>query len=86
MVDFARLLEGMKANPAQVRFRDAVKVATHYFGEPRQRGTGHCVWKMPWPGDPRVNLQSGQGGMAKSYQVKQLLAAIERLGTFAEEG
>ena len=40
---------------------------------------------MPWPGDPRVNLQSGQGGMAKSYQVKQLLAAIERLGFSAEE-
>ena len=86
MVDCARLLEAIRANPAQVRFRDGVKVASHYFGEPRQRGTSHCVWKMPWPGDPRVNLQSGQGGMAKSYQVKQLLAAIERLGSSAEEG
>jgi len=49
MVDLSRLVEGLKANPAQVRFRDAVKVATHYFGEPRQRGTSHCVWKMRWP-------------------------------------
>jgi hypothetical protein len=32
-----------------------------------------------------ARLQSGQGRMAKSYQVKQLLAAIERLGTSAEE-
>ena len=56
-----------------------------------QLGSGNLraydgVDKMPWPGDPRVNLQSGQGGMAKSYQVKQLLAAIERLGFSAEEG
>jgi hypothetical protein len=86
MPDLARLVEVMKANPAQVRFRDAVKVATHYFGEPRQRGTSHCVWKMPWPGDPRVNLQSGQGGMAKIYQVKQLLAAIERLALPSDAG
>jgi hypothetical protein len=38
------------------------------------------------PGDPRVNLQSGQGGMAKIYQVKQLLAAVERLGPSVDEG
>ena len=86
MPDLARLVEAMKANPAQVRFRDAVKVASHYFGEPRQRGTSHCVWKMPWPGDPRVNLQAGRGGMAKIYQVKHLLAAIERLGPLPDEG
>ena len=86
MADLAHLVDGMRANPAKVRFRDAVKVATHYFGEPRQRGTSHCVWKMPWPGDPRVNLQCGQGGMAKSYQIKQLLTAIDRLGPAAEEG
>lgn len=60
-----------------MRFSDAVKVATHFFGEPRQRGTSHSVWKMPWPGDPRVNLQDDRG-IAKPYQVKQLLAAIDR--------
>lgn len=86
MADFARVVAAMKANPTQVRFRDAVKVANHYFGEPRQRGTSHCVWKMPWAGDPRVNLQCGQGGMAKVYQIKQLLAAIDRLGPAADEG
>lgn len=34
---------------------------------------------MPWAGDPRVNLQEGQGGKAKAYQVEQLLKAIDRL-------
>jgi hypothetical protein len=36
------------------------------------------VFKTPWPGDPRVNIQN-KGGMAKPYQVRQVLAAIERL-------
>jgi hypothetical protein len=36
------------------------------------------VFKMPWPGDPRVNLQDSSEG-AKPYQVRQLLAAIDRL-------
>ena len=31
-----------------------------------------------WQGDPRVNIQD-EKGMAKAYQVKQVLKAIERL-------
>jgi hypothetical protein len=31
---------------------------------------------MPWQGDPRVNIQNFKG-MAKAYQVKQVLCAIE---------
>ena len=75
----AEVLEAMRLSPKNVRFTDAAKVATHYFGEPRQKGTSHCVWKMPWPGDPRVNLQDDKG-MAKPYQVKQLLIAIDKKG------
>jgi hypothetical protein len=37
------------------------------------------VFKMPWPGDPRVNIQEGRGRKAKAYQVQQILQAIERL-------
>jgi hypothetical protein len=33
---------------------------------------------MPWSGDPRVNIQNDKG-VAKAYQVKQVLKAIERL-------
>lgn len=69
------LVAAMRAAPQNIRFSDAVKVACHYFGEPRQKGTSHCVWKMPWPGDPRVNLQN-KNRMAKAYQVRQLLEAI----------
>jgi hypothetical protein len=41
---------------------------------------------MPWPGDPRINLQEDKGRMAKAYQVKQRLLAVDRLGTTGEEG
>lgn len=69
----------MRGNPKGVRFADACRVATHFFGAPRQNGTSHKVWKMPWPGDPRINLQAGDGGKAKPYQVRQLLAAVDLL-------
>ena len=73
------ILAGMRTNPAGVRFADACKVATHYFGEPRQNGTSHKVWKMPWPGDRRISMQAGDGGKAKPYQVRQAVAAIDTL-------
>jgi len=73
------LVAEMRANPVDVRFEDAVRVATHYFGKPRRRSGSHIVWKMPWPLDPRVNLQPGDDGRAKAYQVRQLLDAIDRL-------
>ena len=67
----------MRQDRTSVSFADLVKVCVHYFGEPRQRGTSHMVFRMPWPGDPRVNIQNVRG-MAKPYQVKQVLAAIDR--------
>lgn len=73
------MLTEMRANPKNIRFADACRVATYFFGEPRQNGTSHKVWKMPWPSDPRVNMQAGEGGKAKPYQVRQLLAAVDLL-------
>ncbi|SLM28803.1 conserved hypothetical protein [Desulfamplus magnetovallimortis] len=68
----------MKQSQKDVRFSDLCKVCNHYFGEPRQSGSSHRVYKMPWRGDPRVNIQNSKG-KAKSYQVKQVLKAIEKL-------
>ncbi|MDA0902288.1 MAG: toxin HicA [Proteobacteria bacterium] len=61
------------------KFSDLVKVCEHYFGKPRQNGTSHKIYKTPWSGDPRINIQSDGNGKAKSYQVKQVLLAIEKL-------
>ena len=49
-----------------------------YFGPPRQSASSHCVYKTPWQGAPRVNIQSRRG-MARAYQVKQVLLAIEKM-------
>lgn len=68
----------MRESAANVAFNDLAKVCTHYFGEPRQKGTSHAVFRTPWPGDPRVNIQKDKGGKAKPYQVKQVLAAIDK--------
>lgn len=81
MAAIDKLLAAMRRNPAGVRFEDAVKVCERFFGPPRQSGSSHVVFKMPWPGDPRVNLQRSKSGNAKPYQVRQALAAIDRLGS-----
>ncbi|KAF0221451.1 MAG: hypothetical protein FD174_589 [Geobacteraceae bacterium] len=54
------------------------KVCDHYFGQARQSSGSHRVYRTPWIGDPRVNIQNDRG-QAKAYQVKQVLKAIERL-------
>jgi hypothetical protein len=78
MASVEDIVAAMRENPRTVRFSDLEKVCKHYFGEPRQRATSHSVYKMPWPGDPRVNIQKDKGGKAKSYQVRQVLLAIDK--------
>jgi len=68
----------MHKNPAGLRFTDLCKVCEHYFGQARQTSGSHRIYKTPWIGDPRVNIQNDKG-QAKTYQVKQVLKAIERL-------
>lgn len=71
-------LSGMRSNPNSVGFSDALRVAEYYFGELRI-SSSHHIFKTPWAGDPRINLQETKGGGAKPYQVRQLLAAMDRL-------
>ena len=75
-----KVLRQMRAEPAAVRFADLQRVCEHFFGRPRQNGSSHAIYKTSWPGDPRVNIQNDKG-MAKAYQVRQVLRAIERLST-----
>ena len=78
MASTQEILDRIKRNPAGVSFKDLTKVCDLFFGEPRQSGTSHLVYKTPWQGDPRVNIQNARG-MAKPYQVRQVLRAIRRL-------
>lgn len=78
MPSTAKILQAMQNNPRDVRYLDLVKVCEFYFGKARTSGSSHAVFRMPWTGDPRVNIQNNQG-KAKEYQVKQVLLAISRL-------
>ncbi len=80
-----KLVAQMRQSPTGIRFSEAVKVAEHYFGPARQKGSSHTVFKMAWASDPRVNLQNDHG-KAKAYQVRQLLDAIDKLNREGREG
>jgi len=73
-----KLLDRAKNNPKDIKFSELCKICDHYFGQPRQQQTSHRVYKTPWRGDPRINIQNDKG-KAKAYQVKQVLAAVEKL-------
>ena len=71
-------------NPKNVRFADLNKIATHLWGKPRVNGTSHHVFKVPWQGEPWVNLQA-DGKMAKPYQVRQVIKALKKLEEIENE-
>lgn len=79
-----KILEAIRRSPSNVRFDDLFKICVEHFGEPRQSGSSHAVFKTPWPGDPRVNIQNAKG-KAKAYQVRQVLLAIEKLKGMRDE-
>jgi len=74
----------MRCEPANVRFGDLRKICEEYFGKPRQTGTSHAIFKTPWAGDPRINIQDDKG-KAKTYQVRQVLLAIDKLKGIRDE-
>lgn len=78
MAKIEDILAKMKSNPADVRFADLSMVCIYYFGQARRKDGSHHVYRTPWKGDPRINIQNNRG-KAKSYQVKQVLLAIEKL-------
>lgn len=78
MAKVDEIIAAMRRNPKGISFQDLCRVCDFYFGESRQKGSSHRLYKTPWQGDPRVNIQNDKG-MAKVYQVRQVLKAIERL-------
>ena len=78
MANLEDIIQGMKENPKGVRFIDLCKVCDKFFGKPRQSGSSHRIYRTPWKGDPRINIQNSKG-KAKAYQVKQILKALDKL-------
>jgi len=78
MANVEKILESMRREPANVRFLDLKKVCQDCFGKARHEGSSHAIFKTPWSGDPRVNIQNDKG-KAKPYQVRQVLLAVDKL-------
>jgi hypothetical protein len=78
MAKIEDLLLQMKRNPKGIRYTDLCKECDHYFGIARQTSSSHRIYKTPWQGDPRINIQQSKG-KAKAYQVKHVLMAIQKL-------
>ena len=78
MPSIPKIIQTMRNNSRDVRYLDLVKVCEFYFGKARTSGSSHAVFRTPWAGDPRVNNQNYRG-VAKEYQIKQVLLAISRL-------
>ena len=79
MSSVEELIQQTRQNPKGIRFKDLRQVCDSYFGKARRSSTSQRVYKTPWPGDPRVNIRNKKG-MAKAYQAKQVLRAIELMG------
>jgi hypothetical protein len=79
MASIDKILDMMRRNPKGVRYADLKKVCDDFFGRPRNNGTSHHIYRTPWEGAPYVNIQPGHDGQAKPYQVRQVLAAIDRM-------
>ena len=79
MSKWQKLLDKMRQSAGSIRFDELARVCDHYFGNPRQAGTSHRIYRTPWQGDPRINIQRTKNGKVKHYQVMQVLEAIDKL-------
>ena len=68
-------------NQKNVKFDDLFNICKKYFPDYRCSGSSHFIFKTPWPGDPRINIQRDKRTkkMAKSYQVRDVRLALEKL-------
>ena len=72
-----KLLAAARNNPQGLRFAELLAlVAAAGFEERNQTGS-HRIFSHPTAGVPKLNLQEGANGMAKPYQVDQVLDCIE---------
>lgn len=62
-----------------IKFAELAKICVRWFGPPRINGSSHHVYRMPRQAISRINIQRGNNGAAKAYQVKQVIAALARM-------
>lgn len=76
MESIPKLIAELEQKTENTRFSRLLKICEAVFGSPRISGSHH-IFKTPWFGDPRINLQTVKGN-AKVYQVKQVVQALKK--------
>ena len=77
-------IKDLKNSSKQIRFTQLLKICQNFFGKYRTTGSHH-IFKTPWQGDPRINLQKTKGNFAKPYQVQQVLRSLRKLKATQED-
>lgn len=72
-----KIIDKMRRSPHNIDFHDLEAVCREKFGEARQQGSSHRIYKIPGSRQ-RINIQN-DNGKAKPYQVRQVLKALEQL-------
>jgi hypothetical protein len=76
MIRRQKLIEKARNNPAGIRFKELCLLAEH-MGFQRRGGKGsHVVYEMD--GVEEILTFQDRKGMAKPYQVRQMLVVIEK--------
>ncbi len=74
------LLEKLRADPAAVTFAELVRVCRHYFPDERRGKGSHLIFRTGLIEQPLLVVQP-RGRMAKEYQCRQVVSAIEKKGS-----
>lgn len=73
-----KTVKELETNEKHIRFSRLLTICENTFGAGRISGSHH-IFKTPWQGDPRINLQKLKGNLAKPYQVRQVLGCLRKL-------
>src|SRR5437899_3178189 len=73
------LISELEEREKNTKFSRLLSICEELFGAGRINGSHH-IFKTPWQGDPRINLQRA-GKMAKPYQVRQVVRCLRKMKT-----
>jgi len=84
MTQRQKLIEKRRMNPAGIRFREICLLAEHLGFSRRGGKDSHVVYERD--GISEILTVQDRKGMAKPYQVKQLLAVMDKYDLSGERG
>src|SRR5688572_26901137 len=81
-MNIAETIAELERVKGSTRFSRLIKICEEWFGAARVNGSHH-IFRMPWPGDPRSNLQSDRrqsetvSGRTSDHRPKEIGRDIE---------